>query len=50
MHSTTTLNDEAEIVVFAYDKAQRPQIPFPYYAETWTGAEYPVARTRFSPL
>jgi uncharacterized protein (DUF608 family) len=40
---TYALNDEAAVVVCDYGKAERPQIPFPYYAESWTGQEYLVA-------
>jgi hypothetical protein len=37
------LNDEAAVLICDYGKAQRPKIPFPYYAEAWTGIEYLVA-------
>ena len=37
---TYALNDEAAVVVCDYGKAERPHIPFPYYAEAWTGQEY----------
>ncbi len=40
---TYALNDEAAVLVCDYAKAQRPRIPFPYYAEAWTGQEYLVA-------
>lgn len=41
---TYALNDEAAVVVCDYGKAERPRIPFPYYAEAgWTGIEYLVA-------
>jgi uncharacterized protein (DUF608 family) len=40
---TYALNDEAAVVVCDYGKAERPHIPFPYYAEAWTGQEYLVA-------
>ena len=40
---TYALNDEAAVVVCDYGKADRPHIPFPYYAEAWTGQEYLVA-------
>ena len=40
---TYALNDEAAVVVCDYGNAERPHIPFPYYAETWTGQEYLVA-------
>jgi hypothetical protein len=34
------LNDEAGLLICDYGKAERPRIPFPYYAEVWTGFEY----------
>jgi len=40
---TYALNDEAAVVICDYAKAERPHIPFPYYAEAWTGIEYLVA-------
>ena len=40
---TYALNDEAGIVVCDYANARRPHIPFPYYAESWTGLEYSTA-------
>jgi uncharacterized protein (DUF608 family) len=40
---TYALNDEAALLVCDYGKAERPRIPFPYYAESWTGIEYLVA-------
>jgi hypothetical protein len=41
---TYALNDEAGVVICDYGKAERPRIPFPYYAEAgWTGIEYLVA-------
>jgi uncharacterized protein (DUF608 family) len=40
---TYALNDEAAVVVCDYGRAERPHIPFPYYAEAWTGQEYLVA-------
>jgi uncharacterized protein (DUF608 family) len=40
---TFVLNDEAAMVVCDYGKAQRPRIPFPYYAEVFTGLEYATA-------
>ncbi len=40
---TYALNDEAAVVVCDYGKAERPRIPFPYYAEAWTGLEYSTA-------
>ena len=40
---TFVLNDEAALVVCDYAKAPRPRIPFPYYAEVFTGLEYVAA-------
>ncbi|MBL8292175.1 MAG: hypothetical protein JNN08_10080, partial [Bryobacterales bacterium] len=34
------LNDEPALLICDYGNAQRPRIPFPYYAEAWTGLEY----------
>lgn len=36
------VNDEPAILICDYGKAERPRIPFPYYAEAWTGLEYMV--------
>jgi non-lysosomal glucosylceramidase len=44
---TYALNDEAAVVVCDYGKAPRPHIPFPYYAEAWTGLEHSVAALMF---
>jgi len=40
---TYVVNDEAALVICDYGKAERPRIPFPYYAEAWTGHEYSAA-------
>ncbi len=40
---TFALNNEAAMVVCDYGKAERPRIPFPYYAEVFTGLEYSTA-------
>ena len=40
---TFALNDEAALVICDYGKAERPEIPFPYYAEVMTGFEYQAA-------
>ena len=40
---TFALNDEAALVICDYGKGERPQIPFPYYAEVMTGFEYSAA-------
>lgn len=37
------LNDEPALLICDYTKGGRPKIPFPYYAEAWTGIEYLVA-------
>src|SRR5262249_1549452 len=34
------LNDEAAVLICDYGKTERPKVPFPYYAEAWTGIEY----------
>jgi non-lysosomal glucosylceramidase len=44
---TYALNDEAAVVVCDYGKAPRPHIPFPYYAEAWTGQEHSTAALMF---
>jgi hypothetical protein len=40
---TYVLNDEPALMVCDYGKAERPHVPFPYYAESWTGQEYLAA-------
>jgi uncharacterized protein (DUF608 family) len=40
---TFALNDEAALVVCDYGTAPRPRIPFPYFAEVFTGLEYSTA-------
>ena len=40
---TYVLNDEPALMVCDYGKAERPHVPFPYYAESWTGLEYLAA-------
>lgn len=40
---TFALNGEASIVICDYGKAERPEVPFPYFAETMTGFEYTAA-------
>jgi non-lysosomal glucosylceramidase len=40
---TFVLNDEAALVVCDYAKTERPRIPFPYFAEVFTGLEYSTA-------
>ena len=40
---TYALNDEAGLLVCDYGRGQRPETPFPYFAEVWTGHEYSAA-------
>lgn len=40
---TYVLNDEPALMVCDYGRAERPHVPFPYYAESWTGEEYLAA-------
>jgi hypothetical protein len=40
---TFALNNEASLVICDYGKGERPQTPFPYFAETMTGFEYTAA-------
>ena len=40
---TFALNDEAAIVICDYGRAERPHIPFPYFAEVMTGFEHAAA-------
>jgi uncharacterized protein (DUF608 family) len=42
---TYVLNDEAALVVCDYGTGKRPEVPFPYFAEAWTGLEYQAAAT-----
>src|ERR1022692_4449413 len=42
---TYVLNDEAALVVCDYGTGKRPEVPFPYFAEDWTGLEYQAAAT-----
>jgi hypothetical protein len=37
------MNDEKALVMCDYGKSERPEIPFPYYSENFTGSEYAVA-------
>jgi len=45
---TFALNDEASVVICDYGKAERPFVPFPYFAETMTGFEYTAAALMIS--
>jgi uncharacterized protein (DUF608 family) len=37
------LNNEAGLIMCEYPHGERPQIPFPYFAEVWSGSEYAAA-------
>jgi non-lysosomal glucosylceramidase len=37
------LNDEAALVICDYPRGNRPEVPFPYYSENFTGVEYAAA-------
>jgi hypothetical protein len=40
---TYALNGEGGVLVASYASGKRPEIPFPYFAECWTGEEYQFA-------
>jgi hypothetical protein len=40
---TYALNDDGGVLVASYPGGKRPVIPFPYFAEVWTGLEYQFA-------
>ena len=40
---TYALNDDGGVLVASYASGKRPEIPFPYFAESWTGEEYQFA-------
>ncbi len=40
---TYALNDEGGVLVATYPSGKRPDIPFPYFGEIWTGLEYQLA-------
>jgi hypothetical protein len=40
---TYALNREGGVLVASYASGKRPEIPFPYFAEVWTGQEYQFA-------
>lgn len=42
------LNDEAGLVMCEYPHGERPQVPFPYFAEVWSGSEYAAAALMIS--
>jgi uncharacterized protein (DUF608 family) len=43
LQRTYALNDEGGVVVATYPLGKRPEIPFPYFGEIWTGLEYQLA-------
>ncbi|MGO8785975.1 MAG: GH116 family glycosyl-hydrolase [Terriglobia bacterium] len=43
LQRTYALNDEGGVVVATYPRGKRPEIPFPYFGEIWTGLEYQFA-------
>jgi uncharacterized protein (DUF608 family) len=42
------LNNEAGLVVCEYPRGERPRVPFPYFAEVWSGSEYATAALMIS--
>lgn len=40
---TYALNDDGGVLVATYPLGKRPEIPFPYFAEIWSGQEYQLA-------
>jgi hypothetical protein len=40
---TYALNDDGGVLVATYPLGKRPVIPFPYFAEVWSGLEYQLA-------
>ena len=41
------VNDDAGMLICDYAGRPRPEVPFPYYAEIWSGIEYQVAAHMF---
>jgi uncharacterized protein (DUF608 family) len=37
------VNDDGGVLIATYPSGKRPEIPFPYFAEIWTGPEYQFA-------
>ena len=44
---TYALNGESALLVATYPRGRRPEKPFPYFAEAWTGLEYTAAAGMF---
>ena len=45
LERTYALNDEGGVLVATYPLGNRPEIPFPYFGEVWTGMDYQFAAT-----
>jgi len=43
LQRTYALNDEGGVLVATYPLGKRPEIPFPYFGEIWTGLDYQFA-------
>ncbi len=43
LERTYALNDEGGLLVATYPSGKRPEIPFPYFGEVWSGLEYQLA-------
>jgi uncharacterized protein (DUF608 family) len=43
LQRTYALNDEGGVLVATYPLGKRPEIPFPYFGEVWTGLDYQFA-------
>jgi hypothetical protein len=43
-----SLNDEAALIICDYGRGKRPEIPFPYFSELFTGLEYVAATLMLS--
>ena len=43
LQRTYALNDEGGVVIATYPLGKRPEIPFPYFGEIWTGMDYQFA-------
>jgi hypothetical protein len=45
---TYALNDEAALIICDYGRGKRPEVPFPYFSELFTGLEYVAAALMLS--
>jgi non-lysosomal glucosylceramidase len=43
LQRTYALNDEGGVLVATYPSGKRPEVPFPYFGEVWTGLEHQFA-------